>query len=558
EGVVVYSQDMKFQVWNPFMEALTGVPAEAVRGRHPLELFPFLEEAGVYEQVRRALEGERSAPVVLAHRPPLATSEGWTSNASSALRNTRGEVIGAITTVRDVTREREDEEALRKLSQAIDQSPAAVVITDTDGKIEFVNPKFAQLTGYTLEEARGQNPRILKGDTPPELFEELWSTITAGRIWVGEFHNRKKDGTLYWERATLSPLKDAGGRTTHYLALKEDISDRKLLEAQLQQSQRIEAVGRLAGGIAHDFNNMLTVILNYAELTMYSLDPQDPLYANVQEIRKAAERSADLTRQLLAFSRKQIIEPQAVKLNAFFEGEKKLLGRLIGEDVSVAFVPGEGLWDVFIDPSQMDQILTNLAVNARDAIAGVGGITVSTRNAHVGADEAPRLFLEPGEYVLLTFSDTGCGMDEKTVERIFEPFFTTKEMGKGTGLGLSTVYGIVKQNRGAIHVESAPGRGTTFRLYFPRFVERRRKPRVAPQGAVPTGTETVLVVEDERRILEIAKTVLESCGYEVLVAPTPDEALRISGEHPGEIDLLLSDVVMPLMNGKDLEARVAK
>jgi PAS domain S-box-containing protein len=334
--------------------------------------------------------------------------------------------------------------------------------------------------------------------------------------------------------------------------------ERKNLQNQLIQAQKMESVGRLAGGVAHDYNNMLSVIVGYSEMALQKLDPTDQLYEDLQEIHTAALRSTEITRQLLAFARKQTIAPVALDLNEAVEGMLKMLRRLIGEDIDLAWMAETGLWPVKMDPSQVDQVLANLCVNARDAIDGVGRITIETDKAIF--DEAycadhPGFI--PGEYVLLAVSDDGCGMDHETVNKIFEPFFTTKEVGQGTGLGLSTVYGIVKQNNGFINVYSEPGKGTTFKIYLARHTDlAHMEPREKPVG-VPLGQgETILVVEDEASILKLAKRILEELRYTVMTAENPSQALHLAEGRPNEIDLLITDVVMPEMNGKELSYRL--
>ncbi len=339
--------------------------------------------------------------------------------------------------------------------------------------------------------------------------------------------------------------------------IKERVQEeRDRLESELRHSQKMEAVGRLAGGVAHDFNNMLSVIIGYAELVKASMDSLDPLYNYLVEIEDAAERSVGLTRQLLAFSRKGLTAPAQLNLNDAIGEMRKMLQRMIGEEVTFEFVPGADLWRVWIDPSHVDQILANLAVNARDAIAGQGTIRVKTANVVVGPSGCATPQLAGGDYVQLVFQDTGCGMDAETQQRIFDPFFTTKEEGKGTGLGLSTVYGIISQSEGQVQVASEPGRGTTFSIWLPRFQG------VVPEAAVKRryhahkGSETILLVEDNPKLLELSGKILQECGYTVLPASTPGDACLISDRHQGEIHLLLTDVVMPVMNGKDLQARV--
>jgi CheY-like chemotaxis protein len=322
----------------------------------------------------------------------------------------------------------------------------------------------------------------------------------------------------------------------------------------------MESVGRLAGGVAHDFNNNLGVILGHVEMLLMEMAPNDPLYSNLREIQESANRAADLTRQLLAFARKQTIAPKVIHLNDTVEGMLKMLRRIMGEDIDLVWRPDTDLWPVKMDPSQIDQILANLCVNARDAISGVGKVTIETENVVI--DETYRAEhpeFSPGEYVVVAVSDDGVGMDRATIENVFEPFFTTKALGKGTGLGLSTVYGIVKQNSGFINVYSEPGEGTTFRIYIPRHHSGEVAPGIPDTAAPPRGQgETVLLVEDDSTILSMTKAMLQSLGYRVLTADKPDDAITEVRETPEVIHLLLTDVVMPGMSGKDLAEQLVK
>jgi two-component system sensor histidine kinase EvgS len=344
-----------------------------------------------------------------------------------------------------------------------------------------------------------------------------------------------------------------------------DISERKRaeeerekLQSQLIQAQKMESVGRLAGGVAHDYNNMLGVIIGFTELALARTAADDLLRDHLGEVLNAARRATDITRQLLAFARKQTIAPQVLDLNDTVESMLKMLRRLIGEDVNLLWRPGAGLWSVKIDPSQLDQLLANLCVNGRDAIADVGRITIETTNVGIDAAYcADHLGFSPGEFVLLTVSDDGCGMDRATLDQLFEPFFTTKGTGRGTGLGLAMVYGIVKQNNGFINVYSEPDKGSTFRIYLPRHMGATDRAEAAAVVEIPRGHgETILVVEDEVAILRLAGKMLERLGYRVLEAMTPARALEIAKEHGRRIDLLITDVVMPEMNGRDLAERL--
>ena len=416
------------------------------------------------------------------------------------------------------------------------------------------------MSGYTPEEAVGKTSAILKSDQQNEaLYQNLWETITSGRVWKGRLVNRRKDGRLYTEAATISPVFDAAGKIINYVGVKRDITAQLELTAQYQQAQKMESVGRLAGGVAHDYNNMLSVIMGYTEMALDKVDTSNPLHEDLREVLNAARRSTDITRQLLAFARKQTIEPVVLDLNTTVDGMLKMLRRLIGEDISLAWLPAFEVWPVKFDPSQLDQVLANLCVNARDAIHGVGKVTIETAN--VSFDEAYCTMhsdFTPGAFVMLAVSDSGCGMDKKILDQIFEPFFTTKGIGKGTGLGLATVYGIVKQNHGFINVYSEPDNGTTFKIYIPRDTAGIEVAEDVKSAELLLGRgETVLLVEDESALLVMAKRLLEGLGYTVLSAAGPGDALRLAEEHTGEIHLLLTDVIMPEMNGRDLAHRLA-
>lgn len=357
------------------------------------------------------------------------------------------------------------------------------------------------------------------------------------------------------------PRFDRDHRSIGFVHVVRDITERKQAEeekiivaSQLQQAQKMEAVGRLAGGVAHDFNNMLGVIIGHAELALMKMEPSQPNYAALVEIKKAAERSANLTRQLLAFARKQTIAPKVLDLNETMAGMLKMLERLIGENIQLTWKPGENLWPIKADPSQLDQIFANLCVNAHDAITDIGVITLESLNCTLDkAWCATHMGSRPGDYVQIKVSDSGYGMSKEVLEHLFEPFFTTKEVGKGTGLGLAMVFGAVKQNKGFIDISSTPGAGTTFTIYLPRHIDNTEQLQaevVAKPGS--RGHETILLVEDEQAILEVTKIMLETQGYTVLSANTPGKAISMAREHAGEIQLLMTDVIMPEMNGRDL------
>ncbi|MDR3555054.1 MAG: PAS domain S-box protein [Syntrophobacteraceae bacterium] len=462
--------------------------------------------------------------------------------------------------LRDISERKKAEKAVRRLETAIEQAAEVIVITDSEGNIEYVNPAFERLTGYSRDEALGQNPRVLKSGEHDDLFyRELWLNISNGGTWRGHLVNKRKDGSIFTEDAAISPVLDKAGRIVNYVAAKRDISEEVRLQGQLFQAQKMESVGRLAGGVAHDFNNMLAVILGHSELALEDVDPAHPVYPALEEIRTAANRSADLVRQLLTFARKQTIAPRVLDINEAVESMLKMVRRLIGENIELTWRPGADVWPVKMDPTQIDQILANLCVNARDAIADVGKISIETGNRVLDEDfSREHLEAVPGEYVLLSVRDDGCGIGQENLGKLFEPFFTTKEVGKGTGLGLATVYGIIRQNNGVMTVDSEVGRGATFRIYLPRTAPSEGRQHTSEPLSQPRrGTETILLVEDEKSILAMGRKILERHGYSVLAASGPREALELAGKHSGRIDLLITDVIMPGMNGKELAVKLS-
>jgi PAS domain S-box-containing protein len=512
----------------------------------------------VAERIRTALrDGEIEFDTV--HR----TKSGTLRDVHVWAKPVRHESRTVLLTIfRDITAQRRAEQAQRLQSAALRAAANAIVITDRAGRIEWVNPAFTELTGYSFDEAIGRNPGELvnSGHHPADFFADFWQTILAGRPWRGEMVNRRKDGTLYEEDQSVTPILDRTGAVSHFVSVKQDVSGRRRLEAQYRQAQRMEVVGQLASGIAHDFNNLLTVINGLSDLLLQQADAQSPLEADLQEIRRAGERAATLTRQLLAFSRQQVQTLEVLDLNALVAGIERLLRRLVGEDVQLVVVASPDLRRVKADPGQLEQVITNLVVNARDAMPSGGRLTIETQNAWI--DEAwareHRVTSSPGPYVTLVVSDSGVGMDAATRARIFEPFFTTKGPGKGTGLGLSTVYGIVKQTGGFVWVYSEPGQGTTFRIHLPAAAENATSTESSEAEVERSGTETVLLVEDNDELRAWTRRVLETAGYVVRAAADADEAERLFLEAQEPVELLLTDVVMPGRNGRHLAEDLTK
>lgn len=455
------------------------------------------------------------------------------------------------------------QESLRKLSLAVDQSPDMVIVTDQSGRIEYVNPAFEELTGYSCHEVCGQSPRILKsGEQGPEVYQEMWRTILHGNVFRGILVNRKKNGELYHVEQSICPVRDGQGGITHFIATGRDLTERVRLEAQLQQAQKMNAIGRLAGGVAHDFNNLLTIITSYSEMALDEIPPGTALASKIQEVLLAARRAAELTRQLLAFSRKQPRALRLADLNEVIATIAKTLPRLIGEDIEFSFEPGEGLGRVRVDPVQIEQILMNLASNARDAMPKGGHLRIET--CDVALDEAyvdsKKTDIPVGRYALVSVSDDGEGIAAEHLPHIFEPFYTTKVSGKGTGLGLATVYGIVKQNKGFIWPYSELRRGTVFKIYLPCVAAQPSVSEPADQKkqSAARGTETILVVEDEPAVRTAATEFLRLQGYNVLEAKDGLEALAAVGRENSPIHLVMTDVVMPNMSGGEMAEQIRR
>jgi PAS domain S-box-containing protein len=438
------------------------------------------------------------------------------------------------------------------LVTAIEQTAEEILITDTGGNIQYCNAAFLSITGYSRDEVIGRNPRFLKsGQHDSDYYDAVWKAILEGHVWTGQFINRKKNGSLYHTEGTIAPIYDEAGNLSGFVSARHDITDRLRLESELVQAQKMESIGRLAGGVAHDFNNLLTVITGYSGLVESELKVTDRRRQYVKEIRVAGERAATLTRQLLAFSRKQTFRPVRLDLNRFTEEMSGMIQRLVGEDVMVETRLHPGLRAVSADPDQMSQILLNLAANARDAMPDGGRLVFLTAN--VAASGGSPMDARP-ESVLLAVTDTGVGISEENRQHLFEPFFTTKPRGRGTGLGLSMVYGIVQQSGGWIDVLSEPGKGTTFSIYLPALTDAPASETMSEPALVPSvhATGTVLVVEDDDEVRGLVKTVLESDGFRVLEAPGGQAALTLVHNYPEKIDLVITDVIMPEMTGKQL------
>jgi PAS domain S-box-containing protein len=458
----------------------------------------------------------------------------------------------------EITERKMAEEFIRKLTQAVEQSPVSIVITDVSGKIEFVNAEFTRTTGYSFSEALGQNPRILKsGETPAEEYRRLWKTISSGGVWQGQFQNRKKNGELFWEQATIAPLRDADNVITHYVAVKEDITERKKLEEHLRQIQKMEAIGQLAGGIAHDFNNILSAITGYTELSQSMLDPESPVSNYMAQVLEAGWRAKELINQILMFSRETDQELRPIRISFPVKEALKLIRASVSASIEIRSKILSRA-SAMADPTQIHQIVMNLCTNAAHAMQEKGGL-LEVSLTDITIDSAAKRKNYPdaktGDYIRLTVADQGYGIDAQYIHRIFDPFFTTKKMGEGTGMGLSVVHGIVKSYGGSIYVHSRLGEGSTFDILFP--AQEGAVPSDAIlEKPVPTGNESILFVDDETMIVDIVKRTLESLGYRVDARTSARDALETFRNNPDGFDLVVTDMAMPKMSGLDLAEEI--
>lgn len=481
------------------------------------------------------------------------------------LSNTMNSMISSIKDSRIELKKQHDElsisyKQLNLQATALQAAADGIVITNKEGSIQWVNPAYEKITGYSFKETLGKNPRIFKsGHQDQAFYDNLWKTILSGKTWNAALYNKRKDGSLYLEDESITPVFGEGGEISHFVAIKRDITAQRNQEEQLHRSQKMDALGKLTGGIAHDYNNMLSVILGYADMLQNSLSDNPKLATFAGEIHRAGERGAKLTRKLLSFSRQQISEAEVTDINEQLGDIRLMLEKTLTVRIKLVLELADGLWPVWLDGNDLDDAILNMSINAMHAMPDGGQLVLATSNHHLNADDAKSLGLEPGDYVMLALSDTGTGMDEETRTKIFDPFFSTKgEMG--TGLGLSQVYGFVQHAKGEVNVVSEPGYGTRFTLYFPRYhIEgstSTEKQELTDTGWKWRGHETILVVDDEPGLLNVTQTILTSQGYQVLCAESAEQALTMLETE--QIDLLLSDVIMPNMDGYQLARKVRK
>jgi len=583
DATFVIDLNKRVIAWNRAIEEMTGVLKVDIIGqgdyaysvpfygkRRPILIDLIGTEATPAEAQYDRLERHGNRLVAEVYLPSLRGGTGtWVWCTASPLLDQSGTRYGAIESVRDITERKRAEQASRDSEERYRalflHNPSMFFTLSADGEVLAVNQFGASQLGYTIQELEGQS--VLKVIYEPD-HDTARGHLNAclqdpSRVHNWQFRKIRKDGAVIWVEETARAVVGPDG-TTNVLVVCHDITQRRQaqeergrLQEQLQQAQKLESVGRLAGGVAHDFNNLLTVINGYADLALRQLRGGDPLFGQVEQIRKAGERATDLTQQLLAFSRKQIIRPQVLDLNSIVKESRKMFERIVGEDIEVVTVLSPSLGLVKADEGQMHQILMNLVVNSHDAMPRGGRLIIETANAELSQnDVAAGNGEKPGQYVLLRVTDTGTGMDPETLEHLFEPFFTTKTKGQGTGLGLSTVYGIVRQNGGLIRADSSVGKGTAFQIYLPRTSDSAVAERVVEAGPKPLrGGETILVVEDQEDVRKLTIEMLRSHGYRTLGAANGGEALLLAERYPEPIHLMLTDVVMPGMTGKELANR---
>jgi len=473
------------------------------------------------------------------------------------VQNGAGDITHFIAIKLDITERKRTEERICRLAQVVENSAELIAIADPDGRISIANQALLQATGYQESEIIGERfgKTLISRNNPPALDEEIRARTIFTGGWRGECISRRKDNSDFPTFLSTGQIKDSQGLVIGIFGIAQDITDRKRLEEQLAVSQKMEAVGLLAGGVAHDFNNLLGVIIGYSELVLDGFPPDDPRCHQLQQVKKAGLRATSLTRQLLAFSRKQIFQPRILDINALVTDFSKMLRRMVGEDIELVSILKPGIGQIKADPGQIEQVIMNLVVNSRDAMPTGGKLIIETANADLD-DEAycpSHPAVQPGRYVMVAVSDTGVGMDAKTQARIFEPFFTTKEQGKGTGLGLATVYGVVKQSDGYIWVYSELGKGTTFKIYLPRIDQAAQTVAMDRSKAeLLRGSETILLVEDADPLRALTCALLEKNGYTVLAAENGTEAIELAERKDQPIHLLFTDVVMPGMSGREL------
>jgi len=564
DAIVAITLDGIITDWNPGAERMFGYSQVEIIGKTVAQILPPDRLGEPSRNLERLIEGDR----VVRHETVRVRKDGKEIHVAmtiSPLRDSRGRIFGDTAIFRDIT-ERKKADAAHRRSEAsfrsfVQNAPYGILRTTPDGRIMQANPALVEMLGYSSEqEVLGLNMVTDVYRNPGDRQEATLWYRHHDSVQGVEVEWKHKSGRPFTIRCAANVVKDSEGRIEFLEGFIEDISERRALEQQLRQGQKMEAIGLLAGGIAHDFNNLLGVISGYAELVWNQMGQDSDARGSVEQIRKAAERAASLTRQLLAFSRQQVLETKVLNINSIIEDMYEMLPRLLGEDIELQLSLDSALGSVKADQGQIEQVIMNLVVNARDAMPGGGRLTIATARAASGSGISGRhSAMAPGNYIVLSVTDNGTGMDKQTQTHIFEPFFTTKERGRGTGLGLATIYGFVKQIGGYVWVESEPGAGSTFTIYLPATSEKSPQIAATPVVAVPErGSGTILLVEDEEALRTLTRNLLEQSGYTVLEAANGMEAVEIARNHSGLIELVLSDMVMPGMNGQAVAKKVGE
>jgi two-component system cell cycle sensor histidine kinase/response regulator CckA len=550
KGIIRYISPAGQQIFGEYIENLIN---------QPLRDFIYPEDLAEWDlKFKKVVSGTSG---ICDYRITTKTNEVRYVRCSYRPVYTKNHVTNITGILTDITIQKRNEEEIKKLSLAVEQSPSSVIITDINGNIEYVNKKLTELIGYSREELIGQNPRIFKsGHTPEHVYKELWSTILSGRTWHGEIKNKKKDGSLILEDIIISPMINDKGSITHFVGIREDVTKQRMLEEQLRQSQKMEAIGHLAGGVAHDFNNLLTVISGYSDLILRDLPKDHKHFDKLYQIKLSGQRAESLTRQLLAFSRKQIMKPVVLDINLLISEMEKMLKRIIGEDIVLMTIYDKDLLRVKADPGQIEQVILNLVVNSRDAMPNGGKLIIETKNIFLDNEYVSfHPEAKSGVYIIISVSDTGTGIRKDIQSQIFEPFFSTKEKGKGTGLGLSTVYGIVMQSGGYIDLQSEPYKMTTFNIYLPALEKNAKTIKEQGDLDIDRGKkDTILVVEDEASVRDFILAVLNKYNFNVLIAEDSKDAIKIAKNYNKQIHMLLTDVIMPGMSGKEISDKIIK